>query len=215
VLPTLHADGIGGGTLGRAIQEAIEAERTYSGFIWYQWFRQNLMQMGTLFAILLGSGSLLSGPTGGTTFTLSLPASRNRWLAARTVMGLGELLTLTVVPSLVIPLVSPLIGQHYDVTSAIVHALCLFVVAEMFFSLAVLLSTVYSDTWRPLLFASGIAIAIGLCESQIGFYGFFRVMSGWTYFRTGSLPWVGLLVSAAISAALLYSASRNVARKDF
>lgn len=103
VLPTLHADGVGDGPLGRAIQEAIEAERTYNGFIWYQWFRQNLMQMGTVFAIFLGSGSLLSGATGGTTFTLSLPVSRNRWLAVRVVMGLAELLTLAVVPSLAIP----------------------------------------------------------------------------------------------------------------
>ena len=215
VLPTLRADGVGEGTLGRAIQEAIEAERTYGGFIWFQWFRQNLMQMGTIFAIFLGSGSLLSGATGGTTFTLSLPVSRNRWLAVRVVMGLAELLALTVVPSLAIPLVSPLIGQHYDVTHALVHAVCLSIVSGMFFSLAVLLSTEFADTWRPLLFATAAAIVIGLIESQLNLYGFFRVMTGWTYYRTGSLPWVGLIVSAAISAALLFRASSNIARKDF
>jgi len=215
VLPTLRADGVGDGPLGRAIQEVIEAERTYGGFIWFQWFRQNLMQMGTIFAIFLGSGSLLSGPTGGTTFTLSLPVSRNRWLAARVVMGLGELLTLVVVPSLAIPLVSPLIGQHYDVTHALVHASCLFIVTSMFFSLAVLLSTLFADTWRPLLFATGAAIVLGLIETELNLYGFYRVMTGWTYYRTGSLPWVGLSVSAAISAALLTRAASNIARKDF
>ena len=215
VLPTLHADNVGDGVLGRAIQEAIEAERTYSGFIWYQWFRQNLMQMGTIFAIFLGSGSLLSGATGGTTFTLSLPVSRNRWLGARVAMGLAELLALVVIPSLAIPLVSPLIGQHYDVTHALIHAACLFIVSGMFFSLAVLLSTLFADTWRPLLFATGAAIVVGLIETELNLYGPYRVMTGWTYYRTGSLPWIGLIVSAAISAALLFRASSNIARKDF
>ncbi len=215
VLPTLHADAVGGGSFGRAIQEALLAEHTYRGFIWYQWFQQNLLQMGTLFAALLGSGNLLSGPSGGTTFTLSLPASRGRWLAARAVMGGGELLALTVLPSLVIPLVSPLIGQHYAVSSALVHAFCLFVVAAMFFCLAFLFSTMFADLWRPLLFAIGIAIVAGVLESELGVTGFFRVMSGATYFWTGRLPWVGLAISAAISAALLYAAAVNVARKDF
>ena len=40
-------------------------------------------------------------------------------------------------------------------------------------------------------------------------------MSGSTYFRTGSVPWIGLIVSAAIAAALLYAASVNVERKDY
>jgi hypothetical protein len=215
VLPTLHTDGVGEGALGRAIQEVIEAERTFRGFVWYQWFRQNLMQMGTVFAALLGSGSLFTGPTSGTMFTLSLPVSRNRWLATRTVIGLGELLALAVIPSLVIPVASTLIGQHYDVSTALVHSLCLFVVCAMFFCFALLFSTMFADTWRPLLFACGIALVAGLLESEIGFYGFFRVMSGWTYYRTASVPWIGLFVSAAISAALLYGAAVNVARKDF
>ena len=51
------------GVLGRQILESVAAERTYGGYIWYQWFRQNLSQLGTLCAVLLGSGSV----------TLSLP----------------------------------------------------------------------------------------------------------------------------------------------
>ncbi len=46
-------------------------------------------------------------------------------------------------------------------------------------------------------------------------YSLFRVMSGETYFRGGGLPWLGLLASAAVSAAMLYAATRNIARQDF
>jgi len=40
-------------------------------------------------------------------------------------------------------------------------------------------------------------------------------MSGEMYFRTGRMPWLGLLASAAGSVALLYAAARNFARRDF
>jgi len=41
------------------------------------------------------------------------------------------------------------------------------------------------------------------------------VMSAETYFRTGALPWSGLLFSAAVSMALWYGAVVNMARQDF
>ena len=40
-------------------------------------------------------------------------------------------------------------------------------------------------------------------------------MDGETYFRDGGLPWLGLLASAAASAAMLFAASRKLARQDF
>jgi hypothetical protein len=215
VLPTLHADSVGGGALGRAIQEGIAAEHTYQGFIWYQWFRQNLMQIGTLCAALLGSGNLLSGRTGSALFTLSMPASRNRWLAVRATMGLGQSFALALVPSMVFPLMSPAIGQHYDLATAIVHAICAFAVSAVFFSLAFLLSTVFPDIPRPLLIVCGVAIVLGLIETQFDLHGLFHVMSGSTYFHTGSLPWAGLLISGVLSATLLGGAAINIARKDF
>ena len=42
------------------IREAVEIQKDFRGFIWYQAFRQNLMQMGVFFAVLLGCGGLLS-----------------------------------------------------------------------------------------------------------------------------------------------------------
>src|SRR4030095_16811011 len=85
----VHPDAlVQSGALGRAILESVDAERTYRGYIWYPWFRNNLSQLAILFAVLLGSGNLLSGGA-GTLFTLSLPRSRNAWLATRAALGLG------------------------------------------------------------------------------------------------------------------------------
>jgi hypothetical protein len=206
------------GAIGRRIKEAAELSRDYRGYIWTQWFRQNPTQMGTLFAVLLGSGGLASQAGGGTLFTLSLPVSRTRLVGVRAATGLAECLALAVVPSLLIPLFSPAIDEHYALGAAMVHAGCLFVPTAMFFSLALFLSTVFLDLWKPLLIALGVAVAIGLAEAIVrdaGGYGVFAVMSGERYFRTGSVPWLGLAASAAASAALLWGAAASFARRDF
>ena len=207
------------GEIGRQIREGVELARDYRGYVWSQWFRQNLMQMWTFFAVLLASGSVLSHTSGGgTVFTLSLPASRNRLVGVRAATGLAELLVLAFLPSLLIPLLSPVVGQRYGVGDALVHGACLFIAGAAFFSLAFLLSTVFSDLWRPLLMASSAAIVLSLCGQvfpEVSRYGIFRVMNGEVYFRGGGLPWLGLLASAALSTAMLYGATRNIARQDF
>ena len=43
----------------------------------------------------------------------------------------------------------------------------------------------------------------------------FHVMSAESYFRGGGVPWPGLLVSALVSAALIYGAIANISRRDF
>ena len=53
--PAAEATGLAG-----ALREAIEMQKNFRGFIWYQAFRQNLTQMGVFFAMLLGCGGLLS-----------------------------------------------------------------------------------------------------------------------------------------------------------
>jgi len=201
-------------TAGRLLAEMIQLEQTYRGFVWGQWWRQNLLQDATLFAVLLGSGSAISSSKGGL-FALSMPASRADWMTARAATGLGEFFILAMVPSLVIPLLSPLIGQHYSVIDVLAHGLCIFVAAAVFYSLAFLLSTMFSDIWRPLLIAIAVACVVGYIEVFFQLNGVFKIMAARRYFESGSLPWLGLTSSAAVSVALLYGASANVARKDF
>ena len=215
MFPTIGAMNVPDGPITTAIEDAINIARTYRGFVWQQWFGENLTYLGTLFAALLGSGSPLSGSGRGVLFSLALPVSRSRWLSARAATGLAEVFALVVVPSLAIALLSPLIGQRYGVGDAVVHALCLFVVAAVFFSLALVLSTAFNDLWRPLLLTCLVAIGAGVAEQILVIDGLFAVMSAESYFLEGSLPWVGLLVSVVLTLALLYAAAANVARRDF
>ena len=202
--------------LSAMIREAIELQRDFRGFIWFQAFRQNLTQMGVFFAILLGCGGLLSESSKGSAlFTLSLPVTRKQLIGARTATGLAQLLAISMVPPLIIPILAPSIGQQFSIFDALAHGLCLFFVAAMFFSLASFLSTMFGDIWRPLLIAFFIACFAVIVQVAMPALGLFRVMSGETYFRTGALPWVGFLTTAVLASALLYSAAETLERRDF
>jgi hypothetical protein len=214
MVPAVKADG----EIGRRIMEAAALAREFRGFVWSQWYRQNLPQIWTIFAVLLAVGGPFAQGSKGTLFTLSLPASRHRILGIRAATGLVELLVITFVPALLVSLLSPAIGQSYAVGEAVVHALCLFIAGAAFYSLAFFLSTMFNDIWRPMLIALGVAIVLALCEQvpvDLARYGIFHVMSGEVYFRTGALPWLGLATTALLSAAMLYGAAANTQRRDF
>lgn len=202
--------------LGAAIREAVAVQREFRGFIWYNGFRDNLTQMGVLFAVLLGCGGLLAeAKKGSALFTLSLPVTRKQLLGARVSIGLAQCFAIAVVPPLVIPLLAPTAGQTFSVIDALAHGLCLFFVGALFFSLASFLSTLFGDIWRPLLIAVFIACLAAIVQFVAPEFGLFRVMSGEAYFRNGTLPWAGFVTTAVLASALLYSAAETFERRDF
>ena len=205
--------------VGQRIKAIADLSRTYGGYIWAQWLRQNNVQMLSLFAALLGTGGLLSQVTGGGgLFTLSLPVSRDRLFGVRAATGLAELGVLAFVPTLLLPLLSLAVGQTFGLGAALAYGACAFIASAVLFSATCLLSTVFNDVWRPALIVCAVAAAIGIYEPFLGEfsrYSLFGIMDGETYFRDGGLPWLGLLASVAVSAAMLVAASRNLARQDF
>jgi ABC-2 type transport system permease protein len=215
LVPTVAGDSV----IGDELREAAEMMRTYRGYIWSQLFRQNMPQNWSIFAVLLGTGGLLAQTSrGGALYTLSMPVSRARLLSVRAATGLGELFLLAIVPVLVLPLLSPAVGQTYGIGDALVHGVCLFVRGSIFFSLAFLLSTVFADLWRPALIAFCALSVVAFLErafQDVLPSSMIHVMSAESYFRGGGVPWPGLLVSALVSSALLYGAVTNIERRDF
>ena len=207
------------GPIGRQVREGLELARTYEGYVWMQWFVNNMPKTWALFAILLGAGGLLSQASrGGAMFTLSLPVSRERLLDVRAGAALAELLVLAIVPSLLVVVLSPTVGQSYSLADALVYSFCAFVAGTVLFSLTFLLSTVFNDLWRPPLIVVGAAMCVSFAEQAIqglSRYSLFGVMSAESYFRDGAVPWVGLLITAVASAAMLCLARLNMARHDF
>jgi hypothetical protein len=204
------------GALQQEIRESLEAIRTFRGYAWSQWFAGNFVGLLTIVAALLGSGSPLMKGGSGALFSLALPVARDRWIVSRAATGLAELFVLALAPSVAIPLLAPLVGQQFSIADAVVYGLGAFAVASLFFGVALYLSTVFNDVWRPLLLTCLAAVAIAvsgalLPESR----GLFQAMAGRSYFYTGALPWPELAISAAGAAALVYAATATIARRDF
>jgi ABC-2 type transport system permease protein len=207
------------GSLGDQIREGLALSREYRGYVWWQWFHQSLPQSWIVIAVLIGTGGLLSQTSGGAAlFTLSMPASRARLVGTRAALGIGEIALLAIVPAVVISLLSPAIGQRFSTMDALIHAICLFVVGGMFFCLAFLLSTVFSDVWRPAIIGIAAYYVLSFVEQVSGGLGRMSALSWMTaesYFRAGQIPWLGLLISVAASGVMLYGARLNIERRDF
>ena len=202
--------------LGAAIRDAVEAQREFRGFIWHNGFRDNLTQLGVLFAVLLGCGGLMAeAKKGSALFTLSLPVTRRQILGARVGAGLVQCFVIAMVPPLAIPLLAPAAGESFSIIDALAHGLCLFFVGALFFSLASFLSTLFGDIWRPLFIAIFIACLAAILQFAAPEMGLFKVMSGESYFRNGTLPWMGFVTTAVLASALLYGAAETLERRDF
>jgi len=205
--------------LGRQIAENLDLLGSYQGYVWSQWFRQTMRQLWALFAVMLGTGGLLAQTSGGgALYTLSLPLSRTRLLGIRAATALAELAVLALVPALVVPLASPAVGQSYSVADAFVYGLCMFVAGSTLFSLTFLLSTVFTDIWRPPLIVLCLAGFIALVREALqgpSTASLLGVMTAESYFRGHGLPWLGLFAALALSLLFLYAAARNIARQDF
>lgn len=207
------------GAMGERIRESLALQASYRGYIWLRWYSDNLAQLGTLFAIILGSGTLVSDATGRSNpFTLSLPVSRNRLLGARAALGLAQWLAIVVFSSLVIPVLSPAVDEAYGLADTVVHASGIFLVGSMFFSLALLLSTIFKDLWRPLLITLAVTVVLAACEYVLWDvlpFGLIRVMTADAWYTSGRLPWPGFAVSIGLAGLMLYAAARLFARRDF
>lgn len=207
------------GAVGAEIRESVALLRTYRGYVWSQWFDALGAQFWTVFAVLLGTGGLLiqASLRGGALYTLSMPVSRTRLLVVRAATGLAELFLMAVVPALMFPLLSPLVGQTYGVGEALVYGTCLFVAGSVFFSVAFLMSTMFRDVGRPLLIGFCVVFVTGLFGQAFpdALPSKLLVMTAEDYFRGDGVPWLGLLSHVGVSAALLYGALRNIARQDF
>ena len=207
------------GVIGEQIRKAAEMIVTFRGYAQQQWNSQNIPQLGVLFAIMLGSGGVFSQtPAGGAMFTLALPVSRRRLMLTRAAMGLGELGLILLVSALALTLAALAIGENYGITDALMHALLAFIGCSVFFALALALSSVFADVWRPLLFTIVIACAIGFTELMLGdklTVGIFHTIRGDDWYASSQLPWAGLGLCFALSAGLIFAAVLHLERRDF
>jgi len=187
----------------REIEAKLQLSRTFGGYIYGNAFQGNLRWMGVVFALLLGIGSL-SAPGGR--FLLALPAKRTQWLLSRVFTGLLEIAELCLIPVILLPLLSPAVGESYGFVEGLRSGAALFVYLAVFLGLAALLSSIFEDIWKPLLIGIAVAVVLGMLEYVVP-DSIYSVLSVET--------WSGWLIAALISVGLTYAAVQRLEHQDF
>ena len=197
---------------------------SYQGYVWSFWFKLMLLMMWPCFALATGvtlvaaSCPWMAGGSGAAgLFTFSLPVSRRRVLLTHAALGAVEMVLIALVPSLMFPIVSRLIGGEVPFGSTVVYALLLSLGGMVFPAFSFLLMAVFNNQWKVLTI--GIAVTFAMffpirIAEEFPWWNVYHVMSGETYFRYGKIPWLGLLASLAVSALMMFVAVRIYERRD-
>ena len=201
---------------------------SYPVYVWRITYKGYLRELFMILTILLGLGGLARERDHRTVgFTLALPVSRWRLLATRVLVGFAEVILLATIPAVVLPTLSPLVGQAYPPSQAWSFAILWATVGSLIFAMSVLASVVLGGE-----FTAPIAALLGLVS-----YSFLAdrplvaryltdihdVMSGvdMPYFAertgilTGPLPGATLFTVLLAAAALIAIGARITSRQDF
>lgn len=202
---------------------------TYISYIWHAVYQGFARDMFLVLVIVLGLGGLRQEHAQGTSgFTLGLPAARRRLVMVRAGVGLLELAILALLPAVVVPAMSPVVGESYPLLQALQFSALWVCCGAVVFGMAFLLSTAMAGEYS----AAIVSIAVLFVYSGVirlsvfgkfFFLDLFKVMNGMgtPYFQSGSfvltgpLPWVALCGMMLIAFGLVLGAGRLSQQQDF
>ena len=201
---------------------------TYMEYIWRIVYKGYLRELFVLLALLLGVGGLLRERDWGTAgFTLALPVSRLHLVSVRAAVGLLEVAALSFVPALVIPALSPLVGQFYPWSQALQFSLLWTFGGALIFVLGFLASSVFAGEYTAPVAAFLMLLVYSVIADLpvVEHYALdvHDIMSGvgMPYFQSdgslliGPLPWMALAVILVVVFSLVALAGRIARQQDF
>ena len=177
-----------------------------------------------LSVILLMMGGLLQEQTVGTSsYTLTLPVSRFRLMSVRIVLGLVQAFALSVVPWLVMLLVSGSGGKTYPISQLCFHVFLLWIGGMVFFAIAVLISSIVEGQYTAPVVSIGLSVLLvnALKAERLNPYNPWTFMVGSEYFQrrtgllSGQFPLLHAAAFCAVAILLLCLSIRVIQQRDF
>jgi ABC-2 type transport system permease protein len=197
---------------------------TFAQYVWHVYAGQ-FQAVWVASVLFLGLGGLLRERALGTTqYTLSMPVSRMRWMAARATVGIVESAVLAAIPVIVIPLTASFVGRSYPVWEALKYSTLLFAMGIVFFCVGLLYSSILPGEFA--------AAAVGLVSLYFVFTAYDYLYRWFPYFNMNALlsgadfvdrssgflhgwPWPATLTCLAVAASLYIGATRVTEHLDF
>jgi ABC-2 type transport system permease protein len=217
--------------LQQQVRAHADQPLSYAHYIWSAVYKANVLDLYILLVIVLGLGGVLQERAQGTAgFTLSLPVSRWRLTVVRAAMGWAQVAALALLPALLIPLLSPCVGQAFPFVRAlqfgVLWAGCGMVIFALTFFFSAVLSGAYSPAIASVagLITCSVLAKLPLLERYSAF-DLLETMHGAQLSSTHSeaslvtfaalLPWRSLGLYALVALCLVGVAGSIMARRDF
>ena len=197
---------------------------TYTRYVSFL-FAGQFQVVWALSALFLGLGGLMRERALGTAqYTLSLPVSRRRWMAARAAVAAAEAAGLALVPVIVIPIASRFTGRSYPPWEAARFSVLLLAAGLVFLGVGLFCSSLLPSDYGAA--ALGVLCLYFTFTAQDYLYRWFPtfrmsdLLGGGEYVNraTGFLegcPWQGTLASLGVAAALFWAATLLTEHRDF
>ncbi|MCU1330905.1 MAG: hypothetical protein JWN34_6275 [Bryobacterales bacterium] len=174
-------------------------------------------------AILLMMGGVLREKATGTiSFTLALPVSRMRLMLVRILSGFSQALVLMVIPWCAMYLVSIATGRATSLSQALFHLVLLGAGGLVFFSIAVLISSVVEGEYTAPVVTFGLLFAdiAGLGQSRYHSFSTWNFMIGNEYFNRSTqllvgIPWLHVTANVAVAVLITTAAIKAIQRREF
>ena len=205
--------------LQRQVRAHADAPMAYMHYIWSAVYKANVLDLFILMVIVLGLGGVLQEREQGTAgFTLSLPVGRWRLVASRAATGLAQVGILALLPALLIPLLSPLVGETFAFSRALQFSVLWTGGGMLVFALAFFFSVVLPGAYSPVIASLAGLLAYSAVVELPWFkrhpaLDLFEIMHGSSR-GEASLPWVSLGLYALMALSLVFAAGAIVARRD-
>jgi len=215
--------------LRSAIRARSAPPVAYIAYIYRLVYSGPVRALFTIFALILGLGGLQREVAlKSIGFSLSLPVSRWKLVAARAGMGLSQIAILALLPVLLIPALSRLVHENYPLSQALQFSLLWMAGGAVVFAGAFLISTILRNEYSALTvafiifyFHSLVVVVISpLKRYPLRLH---YIMSGYEmpYFDAsksllvGPFPWMIVIVIAIITFGSIALAAHLTQRHEF
>lgn len=197
----------------------------YVFFIWH-FLYDYLFQVAWILAVCLlaGGGFLSDSANGSLIYTLSLPVRRTSWMYARLTILLAESAALAFIPVVVVPALSPVIGQNYPVLDAASHSFVMFAAGIVFVAASIVIASIIDGEYAGLLLTAFTLLVPQILmrsyagrnpHSWIARSGFAMAMSATPHVRSWmDVSWIAIMTSIAIASVLILLGTRIVAESE-
>jgi ABC-type transport system involved in multi-copper enzyme maturation permease subunit len=192
------------GALGVTSQEMeLLRSNDFRSYLWLRWFSTTLLLFWPVLVMGLAGTGFESAS--GREYLLSLPVTRRRIAWTRLGLAAAQIATFTLVPTLLLCAMAPLVGQRYPIGDALAHCLILMVAGLGLFGLTLFLRVVMGTVQAYVVSAALVFLCALFTFAAKGFipYSLFRLMNGGDYFFEHHVPLTGLAASAIVGCVLI------------